>query len=472
MAKYQYRVAGELAWQSNSGNALLVISNPNGSGKKLTLRSFEATPLTSTTVTGVTTAAATQLSLARATVEGGVSLTPTPFDTDAGAWPSSVQVLKRAAVTSPDAVPIRRINCLKQLNQASLSWMGKLTAVGRLRGSFIEARKEAVEAIMVNDGESIAVYAGTFNQSFPVRVSATLKTIGTPNHCYSLSYVTTAISRNEAIFAIQNTAGSGISVCLREISIEELGTYDSPYFQLVPVGSVVEADNASAPSVLKMDTDYPSPSSWMSIRENVSILPFGMPENALADSSAGSPKGFNYLKTKDFLGPVYKTIFPEYVAHRVGTLPDAFAAWGHKGSDIGVRHAGITIREGEGIALVSGAETAAGATAAVGVSGWSTFDFGVIIDVEPKLSPTLTLTGLKNPSEVRVFSAGTTTAVAGQETITDGTFTWVFDPEENPEVDIAILSLGYQNIRLTELALSLADISIPIQQQIDRQYSN
>jgi hypothetical protein len=32
--------------------------------------------------------------------------------------------------------------------------------------------------------------------------------------------------------------------------------------------------------------------------------------------------------------------------------------------------------------------------------------------------------------------------------------------------------LGYQNLRLLNVALSLADISIPVQQQVDRQYLN
>ena len=49
MARYQYRVGGEFEWLSNSGKAILVISNPAGSGKKLTLGRFELTPLSSTT---------------------------------------------------------------------------------------------------------------------------------------------------------------------------------------------------------------------------------------------------------------------------------------------------------------------------------------------------------------------------------------------------------------------------------------
>jgi hypothetical protein len=85
-------------------------------------------------------------------------------------------------------------------------------------------------------------------------------------------------------------------------------------------------------------------------------------------------------------------------------------------------------------------------------------------------STTLTLTGLKNPTEVRVFNAGTTTAIAGQEDVTTGTFSTGIDAATYPSVDIAIISLGYQNIRLLSIATT-SSISIPIQQTIDRQYA-
>lgn len=85
---------------------------------------------------------------------------------------------------------------------------------------------------------------------------------------------------------------------------------------------------------------------------------------------------------------------------------------------------------------------------------------------------TLEITGLKNPTEIRVFNAGTTTEVAGQESVTSGTFSAAIDAGSYPAVDISILSLGYQNIRLLNIDVSTGDVSIPVQQQIDRQYAN
>lgn len=83
----------------------------------------------------------------------------------------------------------------------------------------------------------------------------------------------------------------------------------------------------------------------------------------------------------------------------------------------------------------------------------------------------VTLTGLKNPSEVRVFSAGTTTELSGTggENITSGSH--AFSVGAGVSVDISILALGYQNQRLLSFSTT-TDTSIPITQVIDRQYAN
>jgi hypothetical protein len=86
-------------------------------------------------------------------------------------------------------------------------------------------------------------------------------------------------------------------------------------------------------------------------------------------------------------------------------------------------------------------------------------------------SKTLTLTGLKNPTEVRIYNAGTTTEIAGQENVTTGTFTTGIDAATYSSVDISIISLGYQNTRLLGVSM-VTDQSIPVQQVVDRQYLN
>lgn len=83
----------------------------------------------------------------------------------------------------------------------------------------------------------------------------------------------------------------------------------------------------------------------------------------------------------------------------------------------------------------------------------------------------ITLTGLKNPTEVRVFNAGTTTerSGTGAENVTSGSHT--FSVPSGTAIDISILSLGYQNTRLLNFSTT-ADASIPISQVVDRQYEN
>lgn len=476
MARQQYRLSGEFEWVSNSGTALVVIVNPVGSGKKLTLGSFEITNLSSTTGATAGAAPATQLTLARATVSGGDSVPSVPLDTSASTWPSTVRVTERAAVANPTR--LARVSVLKQMGN-TLSWgaMHRPYGVGRMARA-PRLTQTGVEGYVVRAGESVALYAEVFNNSVPLRVTAVYVRSGSPNRTFTSVYFVSVRAQDEALFAIENTAGSGETITLRSISVEEVGTFDSPYFQLVPVGFVEAVDlddplkNATS-ALVKMDSAYGDPSAFAKILRDVVIYPFGMPENAFADSSAGSPKGFSYLKTKDFLGPIYRTLFPEQVA-RTSTGSNDYAGHhiAHRAADQFARRAGITIREGEAVALVSAAETAAGAAAAVGVSGWSSFHVAAQITAEPKVTPTLTLTGLKDPSEVRVFDAGTTTLLAGQENVTTGSFSWTFDPDDVSAVDIAVLSLGYQNLRLTSIALGLADVTIPVQQQFDRQYLN
>lgn len=83
----------------------------------------------------------------------------------------------------------------------------------------------------------------------------------------------------------------------------------------------------------------------------------------------------------------------------------------------------------------------------------------------------ITLTGLQNPSEVRVFLAGTTTEVSGtgNESVTTGSH--AFSVSSGTSVDITILSLGYQNTRIKAFSTT-ADTSVPVSQVLDRQYQN
>jgi hypothetical protein len=470
MAKYQYRLSGPLDWIASSGNALVAISNPPGSGKKFTIRSVELVNKAS-----IVANVASILGLVRCTVSDGVTITPTALDTDAS-WPTTVRVSTDAAISSASA-PLMRVQPHKALTAGLLTGeFARQKPVGLVSGGLMKPKLRAgssvVESIVVRDGEAVALNVTSFNRSVQLRVSATLVLSGTPDRTFVVSKVTSVIAPDIALFAVNNTSGSGETVTIRDLKVEETGTPDTPFFQLVPISSIEPtalSDGSKRIPLLPLDTAYPDGDTWISAVSNAPVLPFGLPQVAFAEGSAGTPKGFNYLQTKDFLGPVYRTMFPEFISI---TARDTFNSHGSaKRSDMFLRRAPIVLREGEGIALVSGAETAL-VTVPVGVSGWASWEVAVTIDVEPSIEPTLTISGLTNPSEVRIFDAGTTTLLAGQENVTTGSFSWVFDPDETPSVDIAVLSLGYQNIRLTNFALTLADATIPVQQQVDRQYAN
>lgn len=90
---------------------------------------------------------------------------------------------------------------------------------------------------------------------------------------------------------------------------------------------------------------------------------------------------------------------------------------------------------------------------------------GSVVVVNPAV---LTLNGLQNPTEVRVYEAGTTTELAGEENVTTGEFSTTI---QTSSVDIVIAALEYQNIRLLDVDTS-QDLTLPIQQRFDRNYSN
>jgi hypothetical protein len=482
VATYQYRyVVGLDSWAANSGNALLAIVNKPNSGKRLVIKSVEFVSMlqaNNATAGTITSAVPSKFFLQRgATISGGVPVTLSVLDTDAS-MPSSARVLADSNVSgSPQT--IRSVVLAKNAVPAGLNWYVQQQLAGQFGGIYRGARgadTSFTEPVIIRAGETLSL-STTANMEipFPMRVSVVLVKQGTPNRTFSTSYITYARTANTSVFSFVNDAGSGEVYELKSLSISEIGQFDTPYIQIVPVGSANPdslADPTAAAIPMKMDSNYPDASTWVYALKDAAILPYGLPETALSDASAGSPKGSNYLKAKDFIGPVWRVMFPEFSNLSTLRMPDSLHHnISHSNSDLLFRNAGVTLREGDGLAIVSAAESAAIATA-VAVSGYQSWFIAVTVDVAAATTPSLILTGLKNPSEVRIFEAGTTTELAGQENITSGTFSWQYDPESVTSVDIAILSLGHLNIRLTGQALGVNDITIPIQQQIDRQYQN
>ena len=486
MAKAQYRVSGTLDWQYQSGCAILAIYNPVGSGKKLTITSFEANNLTASNVVAAPTATSSSaLLLVRGTAncQGAPQITGIPMDSN-NSWPSSVMVTKGGSMSG--TTNIRRVIPNKQLNPAGAATdLGMFRNLGarRFRSSlFLTAKHRSgtspVEPITVRAGESVALIPdpNTIQHALPFLVDVTLLR---GSQTWQFTTFSHSLVGGMPLFCLENTVGSGEVIEILDVSVSEVGTFDSPYFQVVPLGplNATSAQDASRQvSVFKMDSAYPS--APFQVYQNVNIDPFGMPARALSDGSAGSPKGFNYLATKDFLGPVYRTYFPELQWGGVHAAPsataigtDTFGNLSHHGADLLFRRAGITIREGEGIALVSGAETAT-ITSAVGVSGWSSWEFGAQITAESRYAPTLSFTGLQPGTEVRVFRTSDGVELAGTESSgTSFSYPYEWDGADL-QVDIVLHHVSYLPIRFSGQYLGSGGLSIPVQQSLDRQYEN
>lgn len=95
----------------------------------------------------------------------------------------------------------------------------------------------------------------------------------------------------------------------------------------------------------------------------------------------------------------------------------------------------------------------------------------------------VTLTGLKDNTEIRVLTAGTTTELAGIENATAGTAddrTFAFSLQASTSVDIRIIHGGvpaadglfYEIQAIKAYSIPATDTSLPIQQVRDRNYNN
>jgi len=87
----------------------------------------------------------------------------------------------------------------------------------------------------------------------------------------------------------------------------------------------------------------------------------------------------------------------------------------------------------------------------------------------------VTLTGMQENTEVRVFDTGTTNELAGVEDASDGDVndrSFTFSLQAATVVDLVIHSLQYQSIRTIGYEVPGTDTELPISQVFDRNYLN
>jgi hypothetical protein len=82
----------------------------------------------------------------------------------------------------------------------------------------------------------------------------------------------------------------------------------------------------------------------------------------------------------------------------------------------------------------------------------------------------VTLTGLQNPTEVRVYAFGTTTELTGQEDVTTGSYAITLGA--GVAVDIRVFSKSYLPADILNFTMPTTDTSLPVSQVFDRTYTN
>lgn len=487
MSIEKYRIYGESKWIAQSGNALFAFFNKFGSGKKISVNSIE---IYNNTRLGNMVTADTQSALpsyfdigyTANIYNGGGILSYSELDTNA---PDPTSLGIKITEGSPFDVPTGSVIRSAVVKTLSPAWIFARTNIGITKMNpgtlWSNSYNTDTTSIIINEGEHLVLYNSTINASVPLYVNATIvieniSTTAKNTYCYQ--YFINCISEQFATFAIDNPAATGYRVYLKAIQISETGTYDTPYFRAVPI-SLLDANTIADPdkniTVVKLDTaDANLSTNTAIVTTNACVLPSGVPVSYISESSAGSPIGFNYLNTKDFNGPNYAVFFPEQAGYKTAGTTVTPGTFGTQMSMLHSRIKGdqvpIVIRENEGFALVSSAETATG-TVAVGVSGWGSYEFGMTITVEPAFTPVLELTNLKLNSEVRILLTGSSTELSGIES-SGATFQYAYDFSPGTYVDIVVLHMDWQYVRLSNILLTTTGLSIPISQVTDRVYLN
>lgn len=464
----QYRISTQANWQSMFGQAILAFVNTSGSGRKLTFRTLE---IGINSIAGAASPGATA-NLYRCATASGESMNYKAVRADSATALASGVVVRRGGGGNAYPTLLNRFSTVRSgAGAGTQNTLNNSRSWGRFGGLLRSQRRPTVvvEPQTVNTGEAIVLMPEDVRASMPLRVHAVASVNG---KTVVWEYVTQTVP-GISLFSLENTGAA--TVKLLSLGIQEVGTTDTPYLRLVPVGQIKGEDVADASrqiqaQITAMDSSYPGLSA-LTIYTDVGFVPFGVPEQYLTDTTAGTPRGFNYLHTKDFNGPTLRAFFPELEMVKPGGATEDMIGYGYgmRNTDIGLLQSGICINPGEGIAIVASAETAVGVQAAF--SGWPSLTFAAQIDDEPVSSPYLNITGLQSGSDIVVLVAGTGTILQQIDAYSSSAWAWNYDPDTVTSVDVCIYKPGFVPLSIRNLSLTVAGASIPVAQAQDRNYS-
>jgi hypothetical protein len=416
MAKYFYRLHDSLLWQSGSGNALIAFYNKPESKYILKIYSIEAHVYS--TSRAVEPIVAAKLS---GTVLGEEIKDFVKMDSLSPNVPDKVHVYRNCQF-SGTPYGIRSRTLYYSVTTSTLTTFTALNQ-GAFRngvGSSLYHKRYTLyeQPITVREGETFIVYPTLPNVIVPVRVDLTFTLDYIPEATYTTSFNAMVGGDRICPIALVNESGSGRTVKIRSLIISEIGTMDTPFFKIVPLGGIALNSlydvNRKVSKFVKYDSANPDVSpDDVEVYADVPVFPIPpiSPVYA-AEGGVGAPKGVNYLHTRDFLGPDYGAFFPEIRTGAVGRSRDDLGFTirkrfcNIKGHRFGNRSP-IVVRRGEMVGVVSVMETL---STWGGCAGWQYIEFGVdfaLEEPEVKIEITVVDEG-KNPirnARVAVFLA-------------------------------------------------------------------
>jgi hypothetical protein len=467
MTRRQYRISSGANWQSMFGQPMLVFQNESGSGRKLTFRSIE---IYVDSLFGSSAPSANAILWRCGAASGEIlNFKAVRFDSST-ALPTGVVVRHNGGGNTYTTI-LNRFSTLRAGGAISTqNTLNNATSFGRYAGMHQSQRRgdAALEPITVSTGQALVLMPDTVNGSAPLRVHAVVSING---KTVVWEYVTATVP-GVSMFSLENTGAAAVK--LLRLSIQEVGTTDTPYIRLVPAGQIKGEDIGDTSrqiqaQVTPMDSTYPALTA-LRVFTDVGMVPFGVPEQYLTDTTAGLPRGLNYLHSKDFNGPTLRAFFPEMEKIKPGGAFEDMIGHGYamRNADIGVLRSEICINPGEGLALVASAETAVNVQAAY--SGWPTLRFSAQIDDEPQSSPYLNLTNVQIGSDIVVLTAGTGNILQQIDAYSSTAWAWNYDPDTVTLVDIGVLKPGFVPLYFRNLPLTFAGASIPVAQVADRNF--
>lgn len=481
--KRQYRITIDGVATTNFGYAYLALVNPSGSGRRLVLRSVEVSKIENFNAgASVPSQELRRWSASEALTGEDVSMYMSQAD-PTSSLPAGI-VCRRHTEFDPESsdVIVRYLQnrAATSVNTLNRVLFGAPTTFSKFSAAWSVSKSADLEPITVNPDEAMALYNA--NPAFaalttPRRIQVVVEDYTGARYAWTFSANTYP---GMALVSLENRSANPVK--LISLRTGDVGTTDTPTLRLVPIGQLYSKDTSDTTkrpgnySIIPMDSEYGLPSnSELILYTDVGFVPSGVPEAAIADSSSAAPKGLNYLHTRDFVGPVYRTILAEVENTRflVGIQSSLGIYYSHELSDLLVRRSGITVNQGEGVGLVNSAETASGySTGAIAAIGaWPQMSIHVTVDIYPATDPRLSITGLLSNSDVVVLEAGTETVLASADAVS-GTWNWDYDPDVVSNVDLCIYRIGSTPYVVRSLNLGLSGATLPVSQVFDRNYSN